>query len=66
MRYNDVRNNTKVADGVLEKYTKALNDKGMIGDDGLFKDFYRLRQTDTIPPPELAFTAWLVYSTIQF
>jgi hypothetical protein len=58
MRYNDMRNGTKVVDAVLGKYTKALKDKDMIRDDGLFVNSYRVNQAKNVPADDVGFTAW--------
>ena len=57
MRYNDVRKGTKVVDAVLEKYTKALQDKSMVEHGGLFVS-YRMKQGCTVAASDVALTAW--------
>ncbi|KAF8476495.1 hypothetical protein JB92DRAFT_2822993 [Gautieria morchelliformis] len=58
MRYNDVRKGTKVVDGVVAKYAKALQDRGMINGDGLFAHSYAVKQAFTVPAKNVGFTAW--------
>ncbi|KAJ7053981.1 hypothetical protein C8F01DRAFT_1064442 [Mycena amicta] len=59
MRYNDIRKGTNAVDGVLEKYTAAWKAKsGFIQDDGLFVDWYQVKQDSRVPAQSLAFTAW--------
>jgi len=58
MRYNDVRNGTKIVDEVLEKYTAALKAKGMIQENGLFVNWYAPKRGEMRPAASLGFTAW--------
>jgi hypothetical protein len=60
MRYNDVRDGTKVAEEVLSKYTAAWKDKGMTGENGLFISWYAPKQGTKKPAADIGFTAWLV------
>ncbi|KAJ5542473.1 hypothetical protein N7535_004894 [Penicillium sp. DV-2018c] len=57
-RYNDVRNGTRVVDGVLDKYKAAWADKGFIGENGLFRRLYATRQKQTIDADDLGHSAW--------
>ena len=58
MRYNDVRDGTNVAGQVLEKYKAAWDKKGMVASNGLYVDFYFVRQDRVMPPHSVGFTAW--------
>ena len=58
MRYNDTRDGTNVVGGVLEKYRKAIQEKQMIGHDGLFVDWLFLKQGYTKRAGGVGFTAW--------
>ncbi|KAJ5111254.1 hypothetical protein N7532_001789 [Penicillium argentinense] len=58
MRYNDVRDGTKVIDGVLDKYRAALESKNMIANTELFKDWLVLKQDHTRGAKDCGFTAW--------
>jgi hypothetical protein len=58
MRYNDVRNGTKIVDEVLEKYTAAWKAKGMIQENGLFVNWYSPKRDQMRPAASLEFTAW--------
>jgi hypothetical protein len=65
MRYNDVRNGTHEAEEVLEKYKDAWAKKGMFGENGLIRDWYRPKQDDMIDGHDLSFTAWYYSSSPQ-
>ena len=58
MRLNDVRHKTNVIEGVLEKYLAAWEQKGMVGENGLFKDMWLVKQDFTVPAMDPAFSAW--------
>lgn len=58
MRYNDVRDGTNIVQGVLEKYRNAIQEKKMIGPDGLFVDWLFLKQGNTKRAGGVGFTAW--------
>ncbi|KAJ7146380.1 hypothetical protein C8R44DRAFT_13492 [Mycena epipterygia] len=59
MRYNDVRNGTNIVDDVLKKYTSAWKSKqGFQQDDGLFVNWYSVKQDRKVPAGGLGFTAW--------
>ncbi len=58
MRYNDVRHGTAIVEGALEKYKAAWEKKQMIGANGLYPDFWLVRQDITIPAKDVGFTAW--------
>ncbi|KAL7905001.1 hypothetical protein GGI35DRAFT_471894 [Trichoderma velutinum] len=58
MRINDVRNNTHVAQDVLEKYKSAWQEKGMMGKDGLLRDAYRIKQDSPVDALDIGFPAW--------
>ncbi|KAF8503084.1 hypothetical protein JB92DRAFT_816875 [Gautieria morchelliformis] len=62
MRYNDIRKGTKVVDGVIAKYAKALQDRGMINGDGLFAQWYAVKQAFTVPAHSISNTAWFELS----
>jgi hypothetical protein len=58
MRYNDVRDGTKIVDDVLKKYSAAWKAKGMIQENGLFVDWYSPNQDRVKEAPSIGFTAW--------
>ncbi|KAK2046019.1 hypothetical protein LZ31DRAFT_552731 [Colletotrichum somersetense] len=58
VRLRDARRGTSVIEGVLEKYTAAWKEKGLVGPDGLFPDFWMVRQDVTRPASDPAWTAW--------
>jgi len=58
MRYNDIRDGTNVVDGVLEKYKAAWEKKGMVSPNGLYVDFWMVKQDQLKDPSDLAWTAW--------
>ncbi|KAG4429667.1 hypothetical protein IFR05_014854 [Cadophora sp. M221] len=68
MRLNDVRDGTNKVDGVLDKYTAAWAKSSMVQSDGMFVDWFYLKQNSIFPPEgipnsqfparDLAFTAW--------
>lgn len=58
MRYNDVRDGTDNVQGVLKNYKAALIEKGMMGDHGLYANFYAVRQQIAVTPSHGAHTAW--------
>ncbi|KAL6790330.1 hypothetical protein GGI42DRAFT_347079 [Trichoderma sp. SZMC 28013] len=58
MRINDVRNNTHIAQEVLEKYKAAWQKKGMMGKDGLLRDAYRIKQDSPVDALDIGFPAW--------
>lgn len=61
MRLNDVRDGTSVGKEVLEKYKDALDRKGMVSRDDLYKDWFVVKQGQTKPAKSVGFTAWYVY-----
>ena len=58
MRYNDIRNGTKVVDEVLRKYKAAWAGGSMFASNGLIVDWYRVNQKNMAQPMSLGFTAW--------
>lgn len=58
MRYNDVRDGTDVVEDVLRKYQAAWRQKGLVMDDGLFPDWWMVKQDHILPARDLSFTAW--------
>ena len=58
VRYNDVRNGTKLIDDVLVKYMEAWQNKGMVQDDGFLTWMWRKKQDSTMQSPDLSLTAW--------
>lgn len=58
MRYNDVRHGTKTIDEVLPKYKSAWAKKSMVGPNGLFVDWWMVKQNNTIPGKSVGFSAW--------
>ena len=58
-RLNDVRDGKRSVEGVLEKYERALVEKGLVGrEDGLYASFYAVRQGRSMPARQGAHTAW--------
>ncbi len=60
MHLNDVRDGSTIGRKVLEKYKDALNKKGMVSRDDLYKDWFVLKQGQTKPAKSVGFTAWYV------
>ncbi|KAJ4184478.1 hypothetical protein NW759_017021 [Fusarium solani] len=58
LRYNDLRENTRVCPEVLRKYKAAWKDKGMVNDDGLFYDWYSPKQDTKKRPTDVSYTSW--------
>lgn len=58
MRYNDTRDGTDKVDQVLKKYTEALERKGMLQADGLWKSAFLVKQKVAAPAPQASHTAW--------
>ncbi|OKL56704.1 hypothetical protein UA08_08016 [Talaromyces atroroseus] len=58
MHLNDARDGTDVAPKVLEKYKAALEKKGMIARNDLYKDFISVKQGHAVPAKSVGFTAW--------
>lgn len=58
MRYNDVRNNTSVAEEVVAKYRAAWSKKGLIAENGLFRRWYLVKQQKIFDSTEISHTAW--------
>ncbi|KAF7307526.1 Linalool dehydratase-isomerase [Mycena indigotica] len=59
MRYNDIRKGTNTIEGVLEKYIAAWKSKsGFLQEDGLFVDWYQVKQDQRVPAQNIGFTAW--------
>lgn len=58
MRYNDIRNNTTVADEVVAKYRAAWAEKGLVAENGLFRRWYLVRQKTAMDSSEISHTAW--------
>lgn len=58
MHLNDARDGTDVAKGVLEKYKAALEDKGMISREDLYKNSIALKQDQCVAARSVGFTAW--------
>jgi hypothetical protein len=61
MRLNDVRDRTEKVKGVLERYERALEEKGMVGGKGggdLYASFFALKQGKSVPARQGAHTAW--------
>lgn len=64
MHLNDVRDGSTVGRKVLEKYKDALNKKGMVSRDDLYKDWFVVKQGQTKPAKSVGFTAW--YASLDF
>lgn len=58
MRYNDIRDNTRIAPTVLETYEEAWKSKGMFQDDGLMIDWFSPKQDRKTLAKDPGFTAW--------
>ncbi|WYZ44936.1 hypothetical protein EsH8_VIII_000252 [Colletotrichum jinshuiense] len=58
VRLRDARQGTNVIEGVLAKYKAAWDKKGLVGPDGLFPDFWLVKQDFTLPAKDPAWTAW--------
>jgi hypothetical protein len=58
IRLNDVRHDTNVVDGVLQRYQSAWEKKGMVAPDGLLKDMWLVKQDCSIIATDPAFSAW--------
>lgn len=59
MRYNDSRDGTNKVEEVLDKYRAAWNKKGsLVSSDGLFVDFWMVKQDFIVPPSDVGWTAW--------
>lgn len=59
MRYNDVVHGTKVIDHVLPKYKEAWEKKqGFLGENGLFRRYYSVRQKELFDAKDLGHTVW--------
>lgn len=76
MRLNDARDGTNKVDGVLEKYTAAWAKSSMVQSDGMFVDWFYLKQNAMFPPEgipkgqfparDLAFTAWYASKILKY
>jgi hypothetical protein len=64
MRYNDVRNNSSVADDVVAKYRTAWAEKGLVAENGLFRAWYLVRQKAVKDSPDISHTAWYVCNSV--
>ncbi|GKT51089.1 uncharacterized protein ColSpa_11270 [Colletotrichum spaethianum] len=60
MRYNDVRDGVDTVSHVLEKYKKAIADRGLLRPDGLYAEWLYLKQDRIRPPVGVSSVAWLV------
>ncbi|KFY94556.1 hypothetical protein V501_01892 [Pseudogymnoascus sp. VKM F-4519 (FW-2642)] len=58
IRYNDVRDGTKIIDPVLEKYQTAWKDRQMVAPNGLYVDWWQVKQDEMRQPTHIGFTAW--------
>lgn len=58
MRYNDVRDGLTVVEGVLEKYCAAMEKNKMISSDGLYADWFAVRQGTVTAARSVGLTAW--------
>ena len=58
MHYNDIRDGTNVTEGVLEKYRTAVETRGMISKDGLYAEWFSVRQGTVTASNGIGFTAW--------
>lgn len=58
MRYNDSRDGTDKVDKVLEKYKAAWDQKGMVSSNGMYVDFWMVKQDHVMPPTDVGWTAW--------
>ncbi len=58
MRYNDVRNGTDKGAEALVKYQQAWDKKGMLTPEGLFVDFWMVKQDFIVPASDVGWTAW--------
>ncbi|KAJ0162144.1 hypothetical protein CTA2_5049 [Colletotrichum tanaceti] len=58
MRYNDVRDGVDTVSHVLEKYSKAILDRGLLGRDGLYPEWLYLKQGRLVPPKGVTSAAW--------
>jgi hypothetical protein len=58
MRYDDVRDGTKIVDEVIPKYVAAWEEKGMTHENGLTVHCYQPKQDRTVPSADIGFTAW--------
>lgn len=58
MRYNDTRDGTEEVDKVLKNYTAALERKGMLQTDGLWKAAFLVKQKVAAPAKQASHTAW--------
>ncbi|OAG36062.1 hypothetical protein AYO21_09780 [Fonsecaea monophora] len=58
MKYNDSRDGTTQAEELLTKYKAAWDKKGMVSSNGLFVDFWMVKQDMIAPPRDVGWTAW--------
>ncbi|OQU94056.1 hypothetical protein CLAIMM_00474 [Cladophialophora immunda] len=58
MKYNDSRDGTNKVEEVLTKYKIAWDKKGMVSSNGLFVDFWMVKQNHIVPPTDVGWTAW--------
>ena len=58
MHLNDARDGTNVATEVLGKYKVALEQKGMVSRNDLYKDWLSVRQDQCATARSVGFTAW--------
>ncbi|KAK1807457.1 hypothetical protein LTR12_018196 [Friedmanniomyces endolithicus] len=65
MRYNDVFNNTDVIAEVLPKYRAAWAKRGMIAENGLFRQHYAPKRDVVINNTEVGHSFWWVSSVLR-
>ncbi|KAF9895002.1 hypothetical protein FE257_004626 [Aspergillus nanangensis] len=53
-----VHDATNIADDVIKRYTAAWEAKGMVGDDGMFIQWYSPKQNTKLSTPDIGSTAW--------
>jgi hypothetical protein len=61
IKYNDGRDGTHKMDDILAQYRAAWDKKGMVAPDGLFVDFWMVKQDFIVPPRDIGWTAWYAY-----
>ncbi|TKA65362.1 hypothetical protein B0A49_12211 [Cryomyces minteri] len=59
MRYNDVFNNTNVIDEILPKYKAAWAKRGMIAENGLYRQHYAPKRDRVHDNDEVGHSAWI-------
>lgn len=66
MRYNDVFNNTNVIDEVLPKYKAAWAKRGMVAENGLFRQHYAPKRDTVFNNDEISHSGWYVVGKKSF